>query len=98
MLDFVKKFLTKREGKMKYNDLLKGFLSDGKLDADEKQELEKLAKEYGFSTEELLDAHKKASTLAFQNIIGDGKITEDEVFLLAVQVTIQISPTKKPEC
>ncbi|HBB02787.1 MAG: hypothetical protein US89_C0009G0032 [Candidatus Peregrinibacteria bacterium GW2011_GWF2_38_29] len=78
MLNFVKKFLTKREGKIKYNELLKHFLSDGKLDASEKQELEKLSKEYGFSKEELMDAHKKASSLAFQNIIGDGKITEEE--------------------
>ncbi|MBP9760855.1 MAG: hypothetical protein KBD15_01275 [Candidatus Magasanikbacteria bacterium] len=78
MLGFVKKFLTKREGKIKYDQLLKGFLSDGTLEGIEKQELEKIAKEYGFSTDELLDAHKKASTLAFQNIIGDGKITEDE--------------------
>ncbi len=78
MIDFVKKFFTKREGKIKYDQVLKGFLSDGKLDADEKQELEKLAKEYGFSIEELLDSHKKATTLAFQNIIDDGKITEHE--------------------
>lgn len=78
MLNFVKNFLTKREGKIKYDKLLKGFLSDGKLDAEEKQELEKLAKEYGFSKEELMEAHKTASTLAFQNIISDSKITDEE--------------------
>ncbi len=78
MIDFIKKFLVKRGGKIKYDKLLTSFLSDGKLDADEKQELEKLTKEYGFSREELLEVHKKASTLAFQNIISDCKITDDE--------------------
>lgn len=78
MIGFVNKFLTKREGKGKYNEILKEYLADGKLDANEKQELEKITKEYGLSHEELLDAHKKASSLAFQNIISDSKITEDE--------------------
>lgn len=78
MIGFVNKFLTKREGKGKYNDILKEYLADGKLDAHEKQELEKLAKEYGLSSDELLDAHKKASSIYFQNITSDSKITEEE--------------------
>jgi len=78
MLDFVKKYLTKREGKTKYNNLLKDFLSDGKLDEKEKKELERLSKEYNITELELLEAHKKGSALAFQSIISDGKITEDE--------------------
>lgn len=78
MLDFVKKYLTKREGKIKYNNLLKDFLSDGKLDEKEKKELERLSKEYNITELELIEAHKKGSTLAFQNIISDGKITDEE--------------------
>ncbi|MFH1252749.1 MAG: hypothetical protein V1664_00225 [Candidatus Uhrbacteria bacterium] len=78
MLDFIKKFLTKREGKDKYNKLLENFLSDGKLDDNEKAELEKLIKEYGFSKEELFDAQKRAGSFAFQNIISDRKITDEE--------------------
>ncbi len=78
MQGFIRKFLTKREGKIKYDKLIKCFLSDGKLDEIEKVELEKLSKQYGFSKEELFEAHKKASTLAFQNIISNSRITDDE--------------------
>ncbi|PIT88670.1 MAG: hypothetical protein COU29_02795 [Candidatus Magasanikbacteria bacterium CG10_big_fil_rev_8_21_14_0_10_36_32] len=78
MFNFVKNFLTKREGKNKYGKMLVDFLSDGKLDDREKEELKKLSKEYGLEAQELLSAHKKASSLTFKNIISDSKITEDE--------------------
>jgi predicted DNA-binding helix-hairpin-helix protein len=42
---------------------LQKFLADGKLDDSEKQQLESLAAEYGFSKDELRDAHKKAASL-----------------------------------
>jgi polyhydroxyalkanoate synthesis regulator phasin len=78
MLQLIKNLISKQEGKNKYNKLLKEFLADGKLDDEEKKELEDLMKEYGLKKEDLINAHKKASSLAFKNIIEDKKITEEE--------------------
>ncbi|MCJ8146718.1 hypothetical protein MKI79_07370 [Acinetobacter sp. A3.8] len=77
MLEFAN-FLVKRNEKIKYYNLLKDFLSDGKLDENEKLELEKPASECNLTESELLDAHKKAASIAFKNITSDGKITVEE--------------------
>jgi hypothetical protein len=78
MLNFVKDYLAKREGKNEYQAALQKFLADGKLESSEKTELDKLAAQYGFSREDLLDAHKKATSAMFSGIASDERITDEE--------------------
>lgn len=78
MLGFVKNYLTKREGVKKYETALKSYLSDNKLDENEKAELEKILNEYGLTKEELLEAKKQAFSLSFEDITSDKKITDEE--------------------
>jgi hypothetical protein len=78
MINFVKNFLTKRKGSKIYDEKLKEFLSDGKIDDNEKKQLKKIANEYSLLEEDLMEAHKKACSLTFNDITSDGKITEEE--------------------
>ena len=78
MFNFVKNYLTKREGKNEYQETLKKFLADGKLDENEKKQLEELSSRYSLTNEDLLEANKKAMSLTFNNISSDERITEEE--------------------
>jgi len=78
MLKFVTNYLAKREGKGEYQEALTKFLADGKLDENEKAQLEKLAAQHGFSKEDLQDAHKRAASIMFKGISTDERITDEE--------------------
>jgi len=78
MFNFVKNYLTKREGKSEYEHTLNKFLSDGKLDNGEKKELEELSKKYNLTNKDLIDLKKRYTSLTFKNICKDQRITEDE--------------------
>ncbi len=78
MLNFVQNYLAKRGAKSEYHDTLQKFLADGKLDEDEKKQLEALTAEHGLSKNDLGDAHKKAASLMFKNIGSDSRITDEE--------------------
>lgn len=82
MINFVKNFLVKQRGSKAYDEKLKEFLSDEKLDDNEKEELKKLASEYNLQEKDLREAHKKACSLTFNEIAKDGKITEEEKIAL----------------
>lgn len=88
MLNFIKNFLTNKgsnnqgkkgsENLVKYENLLSSFLSDGKLDENERAELKKFSDEYNLTEAELFNCHSKTTSNAFKNIISDQKITEEE--------------------
>lgn len=78
MLNFVTNYLAKRGAKSEYQEALQKFLADGKLDENEKKQLEALAAEHGFSKDDLQDAHKRAASLMFKNIGNDSRITDEE--------------------
>lgn len=78
MLNFVQNYLAKRGAKNEYQEALQKFLADGKLDDDEKKQLEALATEHGLSKDDLRDAHKRGASLAFKTIGSDSRITEEE--------------------
>lgn len=78
MFNFVKNYLAKREAKSEYDETLKKFLADGKLDENEKKQLEELSTKCGLTKEDLADAHKKATSLMFNNISNDERITDEE--------------------
>jgi hypothetical protein len=78
MFDFVKNYLTKREGKSEYEHALSRFLTDGKLNDSEKKDLEGLAQKYNFTDKDLIDIKKKYTSLVFKNICSDQRITEEE--------------------
>ena len=78
MLGFVKNYLTKRGGKQEYEEMLKKFLCDGKLDDAEKQELEVLATRYNLTKEDLTAAQKRIASQVFQDISSDDRITDEE--------------------
>lgn len=78
MLNFVQNYLAKRGAKSEYQATLQKFIADGKLDENEKKQLEALAAEHGFSQDELRDAHKKAASLMFKNVGSDSRITDEE--------------------
>jgi len=78
MFNFVKNYLAKREGKSEYQEALKKFLADGKLDEREKKQLDELSAKYSLTKEDLLDANKRAASLVFNNISNDERITDEE--------------------
>lgn len=78
MFNFVKNYLAKREAKGEYEETLKKFLADGQLDESEKKQLDDLSVKYGLTKDDLLDAHKKATSLMFKNISSDERITDEE--------------------
>lgn len=78
MFNFVKNYLAKREAKGEYEQALAKFLSDGKLNDEEKKQLDELAKKYGLVREDLIEAHKRASSQMFKNISSDERITDEE--------------------
>lgn len=78
MFNFVKNYLAKREANNEYQETLRRFLADGKLDDTEKKQLDELKVKYGFTEEDLSNAHKKATSLVFKNISSDERITDEE--------------------
>jgi hypothetical protein len=78
MFNFVKDYLAKEKNKKEYEQILIKFLADGKLDRKEKEELEKLKKDYDFSEEDLKGIKKKHISLFFKNISKDERITDEE--------------------
>lgn len=78
MFNFVKNYLTKREAKSEYQETLTKFLADGKLDDNEKKQLEELAQKSGLNKEDLLEAQKRACSAKFTDITSDARITDEE--------------------
>jgi len=78
MLKFIKNFLSKREGLGLYETKLIEFLSDNKLDESEREELAKIANQYGLTNDELMKIKEKGISAVFAGIGTDSRITEEE--------------------
>lgn len=78
MVQFIKNFLAKKAGKKEYGEKLMHFLSDNKLDASEKNELETIIKKSGLKKEELMEYYSRACSVVNNNISSDQRITETE--------------------
>jgi len=78
MINFVKNYLAKRNAKGEYDQMLKNFLVDGVLSEAERKQLEDFAKRFGLTKEDLAIIQKRATSLMFENIGKDERITEQE--------------------
>lgn len=78
MLKFIKNFLSKREGLGLYETKLIEFLSDNKLTKGERDELTKIASQYGLTNDELMKIKEKGISAVFAGIGTDSRITEEE--------------------
>lgn len=78
MFNFIKDYIAKGKNKTEYDQTILKFLSDGKLDKKEKEELKNLEKKYGLSEKDLNNIKKKHLSSFFQNISGDRRITDEE--------------------
>ncbi len=78
MFNFVKNYLTKKEGKKEYMLKLNDSLADGNLSLGERQDLSNLIQKYNLTKEDIIEANKSAFALQFKDVISDRKITEEE--------------------
>lgn len=78
MFNFVKDFIANKEAIKEYKELLDSFLLDGKLDENEKNQLDLLAKKFSFKKEDLLKVHKNSIAAFYGGILSDERISEEE--------------------
>ncbi len=72
------KSIQKREGLKKYAKTLDAALTDLKLDDIEKEKIDKLIKLHGLEATDLMPYHRAAFQKAFDTIVSDSLISEDE--------------------
>ena len=82
MFNFITKYLAVKKGKKEYEAKLTQALRDGKLTADEQQELKDALDHYGLEKKDLIAIQQKAFAMTFQQSISDKKITDDEKIAL----------------
>lgn len=78
IFDFVKNYLTKREGLKEYDKTIKKFLADNELSADEKSELKKIQDKFKLSDKDIKDIQKNSASQVFLNISTDKRISAEE--------------------
>jgi hypothetical protein len=78
MFNFVTNYLTNREKRSEYQQMLTNFFADGKLDESETIQLDEFSKKFGFTKDDLRELHKRVTSSLFQNISKDERITEEE--------------------
>lgn len=77
-MGYISDFLAKRNAKGNYQKVLSAFLSDGKLDQDEKRQLEQFASQHGLGMNDIQRIHQQALSALFKDISKDKRITEEE--------------------
>jgi len=78
LLSFIKSLVSEKEGVKEYREKLAHFLSDSKISAEEKGELESISKKFALTPDEIGKLQKSALSGVFQNITSDQRITEEE--------------------
>ena len=78
MLEIIKNYIAKRDAKLEYQDALKRFLDDGRVDPSHERYLEHLASQYDIDKNELRRFHQDAVSAFFEKVANDGSINEDE--------------------
>jgi hypothetical protein len=78
MFEFIKKYIDYQKKKQEYNELVRDFVKDGKLDNKQKKKLNKFIEDNSLKKEDVRSIHKKACELAWNSIVGDKIIAEEE--------------------
>jgi hypothetical protein len=78
MLEIIKNYIAKRDAKLEYQEALKRFLEDGRVDASHERYLEHLASQYGIDKAELRRFHQNAVSAFFEKVANDESISDGE--------------------
>jgi hypothetical protein len=78
MLEIIKNYIAKRDAKLEYQEALKRFLEDGRVDTSHERYLEHLASQFGIDKSELRRFHQDAVSAFFEKVANDGSINEEE--------------------
>ncbi|MFA5369065.1 MAG: hypothetical protein WC303_03665 [Candidatus Paceibacterota bacterium] len=78
MFEFIKKYINHQKKKQEYNEVVRDFVKNGKLTNEQKKELNKFVENNSLKKEDVLNIHKKACELAWDSLIGNKIITEEE--------------------
>ena len=78
MLEFLKNYIARRDARVEYQDALKRFLSDGRLEPSHERYLEQLAFQHGLEKTELQRFHHKATSAFFGQIASDESLSDEE--------------------
>jgi hypothetical protein len=78
LLTFVSGTLLGKEGLGEYQEKLQEFLADGKLSKLEQLQLEGMRNKFGLTQEDLKQMHTSMVSAAYQTMVSDRLITEEE--------------------
>lgn len=78
MLEFLRHYIAKRDARVEYQEALKRFLSDGRLEPSHERYLEQLAFQYGLEKTELRRFHQEATSSFFDQIANDETLSDEE--------------------